>query len=194
MGKIIPSQENAQVNDVNLPRQWASLAQLYLSQDSSRTEQTNTANAIIATGLQMLTAPRPDLRSYDECTQALRTYFTICAERNVKPTITATAQALGMTRQQFLSACETGSVTLLGAPSATMLPNDVWQLLIDLRENFVSMIEGFMESNNIHPTSGIFFLKNNGNYKDAVEHNYNVTKTVVDVNALAEKYANELEE
>ena len=56
------------------------------------------------------------------------------------------------------------------------------------------MIEGFLESNTIHPSAGIFLLKNNGDYKDSVEHTYNVTKTVIDVHALAEKYAQEMDE
>jgi hypothetical protein len=67
------------------------------------------------------------------------------------------------------------------------------ELFISIRDNYVSMIEGFMEEGVIHPTCGIFLLKNNGEYKDVVEQKYTVTKTVVDVAAMASKYNMEIE-
>lgn len=194
MGKLAPIIPNQDVSAKGKGFGWKTLSDIYLSHDSGRTEQLNTANAIIAAGLVTLTSPRPDLHSYKECEETLYRYFENCASKNVRPTISSIALALGLNRRQFLEACETGQVTQRGAPSAIALPNEVWSLLCNLRENYVSMIEGFLESNTIHPSAGIFLLKNNGDYKDSIEHNYNVTKTVVDLNALAEKYAQELDD
>lgn len=194
MGKLTPimPQETSAAKHKSMG--WNKLSDIYLSHDSGRTEQLNTANAIIAAGLMTLTSPRPDLRSYEECEQTLYRFFENCASKNVRPTISSIALSFGLSRRQFLEACETGQVAQRGAPTAIALPNEVWNLFTNLRENYVSMIEGFLESNTIHPSAGIFLLKNNGDYKDSVEHNYNVTKTVIDVHALAEKYAQEMDE
>lgn len=194
MGIIVPGNSSIKPCDRNSVSGWKALSEIYLSHDSGRTEQLNTANAIIAAGLCTLTSEKPDLHSYQECEQAVYNFFENCARKNVRPTISSIALALGTSRKDFLEACESGQITLRGATNAIALPNDVWQLFVFLRDNYVSMIEGFMESNTIHPSAGIFLLKNNGGYKDSIEHNYNVTKAVVDVNALAEKYAQELED
>lgn len=194
MGKLIPSESNLPSCDHNSVSGWNSLCQIYLSQDSGRTEQLNTANAIIASGLSMITNEKPSLSSREECENAIYKYFENCATKNVRPTLSGICLALGLSRKQFLESCETGQVTLRGAQSAIALPNDVWSLFTNLHDNYVSMIEGFLESNIIHPSSGIFLLKNNSDYKDSVEHNYNVTKTVVDLKAMAEKYSQEMSE
>lgn len=195
MGKLAPINPNqSELSEKGKGFGWQTLSEIYLAHDSGRTEQLNTANAIIAAGLVTLTSPRPDLRSYEECEQTIYRYFENCASKNVRPTISSIALALGLNRKRFLEACETGQVTHPSSSSAIALPNDVWNLFCNLRENYVSMIEGFLESNTIHPSAGIFLLKNNGDYKDSIEHNYNVTKTTVDLNALAEKYAQEMDE
>lgn len=193
MGKIIPSTPDNELKTAVKTSSWNTLSQIYLSRDSGRTEQLNTANAIIAVGLSQITEEKPDLRSYEECEKAIYTLFQNCAEKNVRPTISSIALALGASRKQFLEACDSGQITLRGAPTAIALPNDVWKLFVNLRDNYIAMLEGFLEANIIHPSSGIFLLKNNGGYKDSIDHNYNVTKTVVDVAALAEKYSQEMD-
>lgn len=194
MGELIPSMPDSRITHANKFSTGQKLAELFLTEKNTRNETLATANSIISVGLSMLDAPRPDLHSYEECVAALSNYFEKCAASNVKPTISAIALSLGTSRKQFLEACETGQVTSHGAPCAIALPNDVWRLFISLRDNYVAMLEGFMESASIHPTAGIFLLKNNGDYKDEVDHNYKVTNVSVDVNALAEKYAQEMKE
>lgn len=194
MGEIIPSMSNSDLHTHHQLKSLKTIAEIYLSKDASRTEQLNTANAIVATGLMQLTQKKPDLSSLEECQNAFASYTTICAEKNVRPTITGIAIALGVSRKQFLEVCETGQITYLGSPSSVALPSSVHEFFIGLRDNYIAMIEGFMEANVIHPTSGSFLLKNNGAYKDTIEHNYNVTKTVVDMKALEEKYRQESNE
>lgn len=170
------------------------LADIYLTRDSSRTEQLNTANAIIAANITMLVHNRPDLNDLDSVVEAIYNYFDITAKRNVRPTISGIATALGLSRTEFLNACEAGYVKPRFAPNNIALPNDVWQFFTQLRDHYVSMVEGFLESNLIHPSAGIFLLKNNGDYKDVVERNVSLNQTIVDVAALANKYRDELDQ
>lgn len=195
MGDLVPSNETSMGEySRGCPiSSWQGLANIYLSKDSGRTEQLNTANAIIATGLSMLAIPKPSLGSYEECEQAVRRYFQECAERNVRPSISGLGIAFGITRKQFLEGCETGQVTMIGTKATVILPQDVWNLFINLRDNYTAMLEGFLETNLIHPSAATFLLKNNCGYKEEVTHNYNVTRNNVDVSAFAEKYKDELD-
>lgn len=194
MGNLIPSNDSekkvANVSD----RSFSTIANIFLSKDSGRTEQLNTANAIIASTLLTLTIPKPDINSLDSVKQSVALYFQTCAEKNVRPAISGVCVALGITRQQFIEACETGQLSYRYAPSAISLPSDIWQFLVDIRSNYAAMIESFLETNMIQPSAGIFLLKNNCGYQDEITHNYNVSRTSVDLSALAQKYAQELEE
>lgn len=194
MGTLTPSNKS-DIKCANIsPQSFTSIANVYLSKDMGRTEQLNTANAIIASTLLTLTIPKPDMNDVEDVKKSVALYFQNCAEKNVRPAISGICVALGITRQQFLEACETGQLTYRYAPSAIALPNDTWQFLVDIRSNYAAMIESFLETNMIHPSAGIFLLKNNCGYQDEITHNYNVNKTSVDLSALAEKYAKELEE
>ena len=194
MGTLTPSNASEIKNDLTYEKSFTSIANIYLSKDMGRIEQLNTANAIIASTLLTLTIPKPDMNDVQEVKKSVALYFQTCAEKNVRPAISGICVALGITRQQFLEACETGQLTYRYAPSAIALPNDTWQFLVDIRSNYAAMIESFLETNMIHPSAGIFLLKNNCGYQDEITHNYNVNKTSVDLSALAEKYAKELEE
>lgn len=194
MGNLIPSNESEkEVANVSV-NSFSTIANIFLSKDSGRTEQLNTANAIIASTLLTLTIPKPDINSLDSVKQSVALYFQTCAEKNVRPAISGVCVALGITRQQFLEACETGQLSYRYAPSAISLPSDIWQFLVDIRSNYAAMIESFLETNMIQPSAGIFLLKNNCGYQDEITHNYNVSRTSVDLSALAQKYAKELEE
>ena len=194
MGNLIPSNDSKkEVANVSV-NSFSTIANIFLSKDSGRTEQLNTANAIIASTLLTLTIPKPDINSLDSVKQSVALYFQTCAEKNVRPAISGVCVALGITRQQFLEACETGQLSYRYAPSAISLPSDIWQFLVDIRSNYAAMIESFLETNMIQPSAGIFLLKNNCGYQDEITHNYNVSRTSVDLSALAQKYAQELEE
>lgn len=194
MGNLIPSNNSEKKSDNISVNNFTTIANIFLSKDSGRTEQLNTANAIIASTLLTLTIPKPDINSLDSVKQSVALYFQTCAEKNVRPAISGVCVALGITRQQFLEACETGQLSYRYAPSAISLPSDIWQFLVDIRSNYAAMIESFLETNMIQPSAGIFLLKNNCGYQDEITHNYNVSRTSVDLSALAQKYAKELEE
>ena len=194
MGNLIPSNESEKKSDNISVNNFTTIANIFLSKDSGRTEQLNTANAIIASTLLTLTIPKPDINDLDSVKRSVALYFQTCAEKNVRPAISGVCVALGITRQQFLEACETGQLSYRYAPSAISLPSDIWQFFVDIRSNYAAMIESFLETNMIQPSAGIFLLKNNCGYQDEITHNYNVNRTSVDLSALAQKYAQELEE
>lgn len=119
---------------------------------------------------------------------ALTNYYTICCEKDTRPTISGICLALGVPRAKFLEACETGVIPGTKAEPAVQLPREVWDFFVAVKDNYVSMLEGFMETGLIHPASGIFLLKNNADYKDVQEKRYTIDQNVVDTKTLAEKY------
>lgn len=185
MGQIVPSMDK-EINGCKLTSPNA-LRQIYADK-KPRNEQIKAANDVIAVNLMLVTVPKPDLLSVDECKEAVATYLQAVAERDARPTISGMCLALGLSRPKFLEACETGNVLYRKTMQPITLPADVYEFFIALKDNYVAMIEGFMETGLIHPACGIFLLKNNGEYKEVVERRYSVTQTVVDVNQLAEKY------
>lgn len=195
MGILTPSTSTEFGSKLATPKStFASIASIYLSRESTRTEQLNTVNAIIASSLESISSRAFEISSREECEEALAKYFKSCAIKNVRPTFSGMCNALGATRQQFIEACETGQVLLRGQEAPVSLPADVHDFFRSVREGYASMIEGFMETNAINASSGIFLLKNNCGYKETVDHNYAITQTVVDVTSFAEKYAQEIGE
>ncbi len=190
MAEIIPSIENYEQTSLSV-KGFGKLAEIYLTKDSSRSEQVNTANAIIATNINLFRFEKPELTNRDDCMIALNRYFEISAEKNTRPTISGICLSLGLTRKAFLEACDSGEVVRPGKETV-ILPDDVLELFVFVRENYISMIEGFMESNVLHPSAATFLLKNNGDYKDVVERKYSVTQVTTNSEQLAKKYAEEL--
>lgn len=193
MEQIIPIAEQNQLAGHSQVRAIQSLSKCYLTKDTPRNVQVATANKVIGCSLALISAERPSLLSYEECVHSLARYLELTVEHDVRPTISGMAAALGLSRSTFLNACATGTVESFRTRTTLTLPAEVMELFISIRDNYVSMIEGFMEEGVIHPTCGIFLLKNNGEYKDVVEQKYTVTKTVVDVAAMASKYNMEIE-
>lgn len=188
MGKIIPSPAPIGITHAGTIETRAALANIYCDKHTAKNEVTRQANAIINTNLQAICMEKPDLFSTESIVKALSDYFTICQHHNSRPTISGIAISLGLTRKSFLQAAEAGTIKDKRTGETIALPADVFALMSDVKENYVAMIEGFMETGLLHPASGIFLLKNNGEYKDVVERHYNVTQTTCDLTSLAEKY------
>ena len=189
MDSLVPSVlATDEVADFSKFNQAQQIATCYLTKYDPRDQQIRKANDVIGTGLQNMFTEKPNLFSYEECINALSTYFTNLAERSIRPSFTGMCLALGITRGNFLQICNTGTMHSTFEGADISLPREIVQLCINLKENFASMIETFMESGLIHPVCGIFLLKNNAEYKDTVEHSYNITKATVDLNDMARKY------
>lgn len=170
------------------------ISEIYLAKDSGRSEQVNTANAVIATTVQLFSLQKPDINNPEEVLGSIQKYFEITSQKNTRPTITGLCVAMGLTRRQFHDICETGSYKKPRAETAIIVPPETEALLLAVREQFTSMLEGFMESNTIHPTAGMFLLKNNSDYKDVIERKCTITQANVDSEQLEKKYQQELSE
>lgn len=149
---------------------------------------------IVACSIATLFLPRPDLNSYEECVQAVVRYYEIISVRNVKPTISGIAQALGVNRAVFLRICETGSYENWRTHTDVIVPEDVQELFRNLRDNYVATLEGYMQANTISATAGAFLLKNNADYKDSVEKTVVVDRRAVSAETLASKYKLDLDD
>lgn len=189
MGKLTPTNiQPEEISSFSDYRHHAKLGACYLTKEAPRDQVTRTANAIIGLNLETAISIKPDLNSYQECTKAVADYFQRLADYNIRPSITGVAMALGLTRLNFLQACQTGTYHDARSNREILLPSEVQNLFIALKENYTAMLESFLESGLVHPASGIFLLKNNGEYKDVVERNYTVTKTTIELSDMAKKY------
>lgn len=192
MGEIIPSETRKQIGHQADLTNGNKLSEIFCVGEA-RNKTVETSNAVIATHLALVLADKPDILCLEECVQAVSNYFQRVKEYSTKPTISGIAMALGITRSAFVRACDTGCLVNSVTKDSIVLPRDVFEFLVNLKENYIGMLEGYMEEGMIHPASGIFLLKNNSDYKDVVEKHYSVTQTTVDVAALAEKYKLESE-
>lgn len=188
MSKIRPADLNKQLYKEPTVRTFTQMAQCWLGKECGRSEQITAANNIIGCNLAVICSPKPDLFDLEECVNAIKNYFEITASKESRPTVSGICLSLGLSRQEFLAACDTGMIKDRKVGNMVAIPSEVHSLLLQVRDGYISMIEGFMETGLIHPASGIFLLKNNADYKDVVEKHYTVTQTTVDFSAMAEKY------
>lgn len=167
----------------------------YLSAaDSTGDSLTEKDANIVACSIATLFLPRPDLNSYEECVQAVLRYYEIISARNVKPTISGFAQALGVNRSVFMRICETGTYENWKTHTDVLVPDEVREFFCSLRDNYVATLEGYMQANTISATAGAFLLKNNGDYKDSVEKTIITDRRTVSAETLASKYKLDLDD
>lgn len=151
-------------------------------------KEKQTESDAVALSTALVFAKKPSLQKLDEVTQAVQEYIQACARKHLKPTVSGTALTLGLTRTNFLRLASTGVYKHPITGEEISVPEEVQYFCIYLRDNITSILESLLEESRIHPAGGIFLLKNNSEYKDVVQHDYNVTQHIVNTDALAQKY------
>ena len=102
----------------------------------------------------------PDMTSVEAVEERARDYFTLCAERDMKPTVAGFAFAFGVDRRTMW-AWVNGSKRDLSA-----------EIIHSLKKSYRllnSLMEDYMQNGKINPVSGIFLMKNNMGYADQTE-------------------------
>ena len=129
--------------------------------------------------------PKVDLTDGEAVENRVREYFQICADWDVKPTVSGFGMALGMDRRRLWevkSDVEGRNVKL--PPRARDSIKKAYIFLENLWENY-------MLNYKIHPTAGIFLGKNNFGYKDEQTYNLvpnNPLGSDTDPTTLVDKY------
>ena len=122
-----------------------------------------------------------DLKSVDEVTQRIRTYFEICAEDDMKPSVAGLALAMDIDRRYLWEIRE-------GKKGKNPEVADVLKKAMKILD--LQMVD-YMQNGKINPVSGIFLMKNNFGYADKQEvvlTPNNPLGDTKDIKAREEKY------
>ena len=131
--------------------------------------------------LRLADLGKVDLTSVDEVAQRIRTYFEICADDDMKPSVAGLAVALDIDRT-YLWEIRAGRKGKNPEVANTLKRA---MKLLDLQ-----MVD-YMQNGKINPVSGIFLMKNNFGYADKQEvvlTPNNPLGDTKDTKALEEKY------
>lgn len=113
----------------------------------------------ITHSLRLAELPKCDLKSTEDVTRRIKTYFEICAEDDMKPSVAGLALAMDIDRSYLweIGAGKTGKNSdIVNSVKKAMK-------ILDLQ-----MVD-YMQNGKINPVSGIFLMKNNFGYADKQE-------------------------
>ena len=109
--------------------------------------------------LKLADLPKCDLKSTGEVTERIKTYFEICAEDDMKPSVAGLALAMDIDRTYLWEIREGRKGK---NPEVANTIKKAMKIL-DLQ-----MVD-YMQNGKINPVSGIFLMKNNFGYADKQE-------------------------
>lgn len=109
--------------------------------------------------LRLADFERVNLKSPEAVNERIRTYFQICAEDDMKPSVVGLALCLGIERG-YLWELRTGAKG--NVPEVA----DLLKKAVTILNN---QMEDYMQNGKINPVSGIFLMKNHYGYTDKQE-------------------------
>lgn len=112
--------------------------------------------------LTMMKWDKPNMDSAEEVEQRVYDYFSLCAQNDMKPTFAGMALAFRVDRNTLWRWCN-------NHPESRKLTEDVRDTLKMGYRILNAQMEDYMANFKIHPTAGIFMMKNNMGYKDESE-------------------------
>ena len=109
--------------------------------------------------LRLAELPKVNLTSVAEVAQRIKTYFEICAEDDMKPSVAGLALAMDIDRRYLWEIRE-------GKKGKTPEVADTLKKAMKILD--LQMVD-YMQNGKINPVSGIFLMKNNFGYADKQE-------------------------
>lgn len=106
--------------------------------------------------LRLADLPKCSTKSVEEVAQRIRDYFTICAEDDMKPSVSGLALAMDIDRRYLWEIRE-------GKKGKTPEVADAIKKAMKILD--LQMVD-YMQNGKINPVSGIFLMKNNFGYTD----------------------------
>ncbi len=106
--------------------------------------------------LKIAGLPKIDLNDVSQIEERICTYFSVCAEDDMKPSVTGLALAIGICRKTLWQWSQ-------GENSDRSNTIKKAYTILNL------MMEEYMQNGKINPVSGIFLMKNNFGYSDKQE-------------------------
>lgn len=115
---------------------------------------------MIQNAMTIYNLPAIDTNDNAQVSQRIGEYFQICEQREMKPSLSGMAMALGVDRE---------TVRRWAAGAIPSKPKDVCGTVKRAYQILNFMIEEYMQNGKINPVSGIFLMKNNFGYADKSE-------------------------
>lgn len=115
---------------------------------------------MIQNAMAIYNLPEIDTNNEEQVRERIGVYFKLCAEREMKPSVSGMAMALGVDRMTLWK-------WVNGATPSK--PKGVIDTVKKAYHILNFMIEEYMQNGKINPVSGIFLMKNNFGYRDQTE-------------------------
>lgn len=115
---------------------------------------------MIQNAMAIYNLPEIDTNNEEQVRERIGVYFKLCAEREMKPSVSGMAMALGVDRMTLWK--WVNGATPSKPKGVIYTVKKAYHIL-----NF--MIEEYMQNGKINPVSGIFLMKNNFGYRDQTE-------------------------
>lgn len=136
-------------------------------------------NKFTTFALEIMKLPKIDYRDPVQLQERVLTYFSLCAEHDMKPGVAAVGLAIGLDRRRLWEIRSGNHVRVSG------IPQECKDIINSVYDSLEVLWEGYMSSGKINPVSGIFIAKNNFGYSDKQEYvvtpNTMTQETPVDV-------------
>ena len=114
--------------------------------------------------LAIMKFPRIDIKDPELVGQRITDYFQLCADSDMKPTVTAMALALGLDRRRLWE------INTDQRHQGVVLPEECKQMIKMAYNSLEVLWESYMTNGKINPVSGIFLGKNHFGYQDKQEY------------------------
>jgi hypothetical protein len=115
---------------------------------------------MIQNAMAIYNLPEIDTNNEEQVRERIGVYFKLCAEREMKPSVSGMAMALGVDRMTLWK-------WVNGATPSK--PKGVIDTVKKAYHILNFLIEEYMQNGKINPVSGIFLMKNNFGYRDQTE-------------------------
>lgn len=111
--------------------------------------------------MKMWNWQKPDMTNPEEVNQRIADYFNLCAEDDMKPSVSGMSLAFGVNRRTLWSWISETKGKYVAEGSREALKRAY--LILE------TQMESYMQNGKIHPVAGIFLMKNNMGYEDKTE-------------------------
>lgn len=126
-------------------------------------------NKFTSVSLQLLNMDKVDLHDENAVAERLNEYFNLMAEKDMKPTISGLAMALGTTRQTLWAI--KNNQPMGGYGNLPNMPQGTTDLIKKAYLLMETLWESYMLNGKINPAAGVFLGINNYGYLDVKQVN-----------------------
>ena len=118
--------------------------------------------------MKVMNLPEINIKDETQVRERIETFFLMCAQNDMKPTVTGLASSLGIDRRYMGNIAYDRPTGSSGYKAA--LPPSVSALIKKAYFQMEVLWENYMQNGKINPVSGIFLAKNYYGYRDQTDY------------------------